>query len=118
MNTVRRWSVSIVAEGDRTVEREEVVELADAVAGVGGVATGIGTCGYGAQIVIAAADRGEAIAVGTEVFQAAAARAGLPDWPVVRAEAIGEHEEDGFDEYAVDEVAVDEVAVDEGAEPT
>ena len=37
-----RWSVSLVAEGDRVVELEEVVELADAVAGIGGIASGIG----------------------------------------------------------------------------
>lgn len=99
MTTVPRWSVSIAAEGDRLVEREEIVELADAVAELGGVATGIGTYGYGAQIVISAIDRAEAITVGTDAFRNAAARAGLPAWPVVRAEAIGEHEEDGVIEH-------------------
>ena len=37
-----QWSVSIVAEGDREVSREEIVELADAVAVFGGIASGIG----------------------------------------------------------------------------
>ena len=32
-----RWSVGIEAEGDRVFTREEVVELADAVAASGGV---------------------------------------------------------------------------------
>ena len=43
-----RWSVSVVAEGDRVVTREEVVELADAVAAHGGIASGLGTPRYGA----------------------------------------------------------------------
>ena len=38
-----RWSVGIEAEGDRVLSREEVVELADAVAANSGIATGIGT---------------------------------------------------------------------------
>jgi len=88
-----RWSVSVRAEGDREVTLDEVVELADAVAAMEGVATGIGTHGYGAQIVVTAPDRGDALARGTAAFREAAARAGLPDWPVAHAEAIGEHEE-------------------------
>ena len=44
-----RWSVSLMAEGDRVIELEEVVELADAVAASDGIATGMGTHGYGAQ---------------------------------------------------------------------
>jgi hypothetical protein len=38
-----RWSVGIEVEGDRVLTREEVVELADAVAASGGIATGIGS---------------------------------------------------------------------------
>ena len=38
-----RWSVSIVAEGDRIVSHDEIVELADAVATSDGIASGIGT---------------------------------------------------------------------------
>jgi hypothetical protein len=44
-----RWSVGIEAEGDRVLTREQVVELADAVAASGGIATGIGTSLYGAH---------------------------------------------------------------------
>lgn len=106
MTIVHRWSVTVYAEGDRPVTQDEVVELADAVAGVGGVATGIGQHGYGVQIVIAAGTRDEAVSIGTGVFTAAAEQAGLPVWPVTRAEAVGEHEEDpigawgdDFDEY-------------------
>ena len=50
-----RWSVTVVAEGDRVLTREEIVELADAVAVHQGIASGIGTATYGAQLVIEAA---------------------------------------------------------------
>lgn len=88
-----RWSIGIEAEGDRVLTREEVVELADAVAASGGIASGIGTSRYGAQLMVEAASREAAIEKATEEFTAAAARAGLPDAPVVRTEAISEDEE-------------------------
>jgi len=88
-----RWSVGIEAEGDRVFSREEVVELADAVAAASGVATGIGTNRYGAQLLVCADSRDEAIASATEVFRAAAETAGLPAAPIVRTEAISEEEE-------------------------
>ena len=53
-----RWSVGIQAEGDRVLTREEVVELADAVAASSGIATGIGTTGYGAQLLVEAGSPG------------------------------------------------------------
>jgi hypothetical protein len=89
-----RWSVGLEAEGDRVLSREEVVELADAVAACSGIATGIGTTRYGAQLVVDAVTREEAIAKATEVFLAAASAAGLPAAPVVRSEAISEDEDD------------------------
>jgi hypothetical protein len=89
-----RWSVGLEAEGDRVLSREEIVELADAVAACNGIATGIGTNRYGAQLVVDAVTREEAIAKAAEVFVAAAAAAGLPAAPVVRSEAISEDEED------------------------
>ena len=49
-----RFSVSIQAEGDREVTLEEVVDLADAVATLEGIASGYGTMGYGAQIIVEA----------------------------------------------------------------
>jgi hypothetical protein len=88
-----RWSVGIEAEGDRVFTREEVVELADAVAASSGVATGIGTNRYGARLLVVADSREDAIAAATELFRAAALTAGLPAAPIVRAEAIGEAEE-------------------------
>jgi hypothetical protein len=88
-----RWSVGIEAEGDRVLSREEIVELADAVAASSGIATGIGTSRYGAQLLIQAGSREEAIEVATAEFTRAAAAAGLPPAPVVRAEAISEDED-------------------------
>jgi hypothetical protein len=89
-----KWSVGVEAEGDRVLSREEIVELADAVAACDGIATGIGTSRYGAQLVVDAASRDEAIAAGTVVFLQAAAAAGLPAAPVVRTEAISEDEDE------------------------
>jgi hypothetical protein len=88
-----RWSVGIEAEGDRVFTREEIVELADAVAASSGVAAGIGTSRYGAQLLVTADSREDAIATATWLFQAAAKTAGLPAAPVVRTEAVSEEEE-------------------------
>jgi hypothetical protein len=88
-----RWSVGIEAEGDRVLTREQVVELADAVAASAGIATGIGSKRYGAQLVVEAGSRDEAIEKGTAEFARAAATAGLPTAPVVRTEAISEDED-------------------------
>jgi len=88
-----RWSVSVRADGDRELTLDEIVELADAVATMEGVASGIGTHSYAAQIVVTAVDRGDALERGRAAFREAARTAGLPDWPVAHAEAIGEHEE-------------------------
>jgi hypothetical protein len=89
-----RWSVGIEAQGERVLSREEIVELADAVAACNGIATGIGTNRYGAQLIVDAASRDEAVSTATEIFQAAAAAAGLPAAPVVRTEAVSEGEDD------------------------
>ena len=88
-----RWSVGIEAEGDRVFTREEIVELADAVAASSGVATGIGSSRYGAQLLVVADSRDAAITAATGIFLAAARTAGLPAAPIIRAEAISEAEE-------------------------
>jgi hypothetical protein len=90
-----RWSVGIEAEADRVLSREEVVELADAVAAYEGIATGVGSQIYGAQLVVVAPSREEAIEVATAQFARAAAQARLPEGPIVRAEAISEDEDAG-----------------------
>jgi hypothetical protein len=88
-----KWSVGIEAEADRVLTREQIVELADAVAASSGIATGIGTQRYGAQLLVEAASREQAVEQATAEFVAAAARAGLPPAPIVRAEAVSEDED-------------------------
>ena len=88
-----KWSVGIETEGDRVLSREEIVELADAVAASSGIATGIGTNRYGAQLLVEAGTRDEAIEKATGEFTRAVAKAGLPAYPVVRVEAMGEDED-------------------------
>ena len=78
-----RWSVAVEAEGDRVLTREEIVELADAVAAHSGIASGIGTTRYGAQLVVEADSREDAVrARAPRSSTAAAAQAGLPAWPI------------------------------------
>lgn len=93
-----RWSVGIEAEGERVLSREQIVALADAVASSDGIATGIGTNRYGAQLMVEADSREDAIERATEAFRQAAAAARLPAAPVVRTEAISEaeDEQDGY----------------------
>jgi hypothetical protein len=88
-----RWSVGIEAEGDRVLTREEVVELADAVAASGGIATGIGTSRYGAQLIVEAASREQAVERATEEFWRAVRKARLRPAPIVRTEAVSEDED-------------------------
>ncbi len=83
------------AEVENVLSREEIVELADAVAASGGIATGIGTNRYGAQLVVQAESREQAVEKATEEFARAAARAGLPPGPITAAEAISEDEDFG-----------------------
>jgi hypothetical protein len=89
--------VGIETQGDRVLSREEVVELADAVAASSGIATGIGTNRYGAQLLVRAESRDEAIDKATGEFARAVAKAGLPVYPIVRVEAVSEDQESGED---------------------
>ena len=57
----------------------------------------------GAQLIVQADSRDEAIEKGRRVLAAAAAQAGLPAGPVVRAEATSEADEDSADEDGADE---------------
>jgi hypothetical protein len=90
-----RWSVSLEAETEdgRLLTHEEILELADAVAMSSGIASGIGTNRYGAQLVVEAGSRDEAMEKGTVVFVEAAVVAGLPQCPIVRLEAVSEIED-------------------------
>jgi hypothetical protein len=84
--------VGIEAEGDEVLTREQVVDLADAVAATDGIATGIGTTRYGARLIVEAASREEAIEKATEEFWRAVRKARLRPAPLVRTEAISEDE--------------------------
>jgi hypothetical protein len=88
-----KFSVSLVADGDREMTIDEIVELADAVAAHDGIASGIGSTSYGAQIVVEAPTSDKAVEVAIAEFVAAAKRAGLPDWPVARVETIADDDE-------------------------
>ncbi len=94
---MNKWSVSIQAEGDRPVQLDEVVSLADAVAPLDGIASGVGAMAYGAQIVVEADTADNAVEAAMEAFAAAVETANLPAWPMTRAEVIGE------DEFEIDE---------------
>ncbi len=87
-----KWSVSIKAEGDRPMELDEIVELADAVAHLNGVASGVGAMTYGAQIVVEAESADEAVETAVPLFEKAVETAGIPAWPMTKAEVIGENE--------------------------
>jgi hypothetical protein len=88
------WSVTLQALGDRVMTPDEIVELADAVASANGVASGIGTESYGAQVVVEADDKGTAIELGSRLFTEAAAAAGLPKWPISAVDAVSELDDD------------------------
>ena len=87
-----KWSVSLQTEGDREIQLEEVVELADAVVQHDGIATGMGTFSYGVQIVVEADTSDEAVERAQHVLADAVSRAGLPVWPIVSVETIGDDE--------------------------
>jgi len=86
------WSVGLEATGDRILPTEQILDLADAVAGRKGSASGIGTKSYGATFLVYAEDRETAIAKAKEFFQMAVQTANMPDWGITRVEA--ESEED------------------------
>ncbi|GAA3527790.1 hypothetical protein GCM10022222_08480 [Amycolatopsis ultiminotia] len=91
-----KWSVAVMADGDRVLTREEIVELADAVAAWSGIATGIGTGSYGAQLLIEADTGDEAEQRARDAFALAARTAGLPRWPVRRVSMTNEDDAAGF----------------------
>lgn len=85
-----KFSVSVYAEGNRIISLEEVVELADAVAHMSGIASGAGSMSYGAQIVIDAENSDQAVEIALAKFTEAVAQAKLPDWPITKAETVSE----------------------------
>jgi len=93
-----KWSVSIEADGDRVMELEEIVALADAVSTMEGIASGIGKMSYGAQVVVEAETADEAVDLAMPSFVQAVEVAQLPAWPVARAEVVGFEDEFEDDE--------------------
>ena len=89
-----QWSVVLEAVGDREVTLEEVVELADAVARHGGVASGFGTASYAARILVEAGSRDQARELGVATLAEAARTAGLPAWPVTVLDVVSPDDED------------------------
>ena len=88
-----RYSISLQTEGDREFTLEETVELADAVAPLEGIASGMGTFGYGAQIVVEAENSDLAVEKALALFAEAIATTNLPVWPVARAESLAEDDD-------------------------
>jgi len=95
-----KFSVSIFAEGDREITLEEVVELADAVAIHSGLATGAGTTGYGAQIIIEAPSSDIAVDAALVIFNEAVKTDNLPAFEIIKAETMSEDQdwEDALEE--------------------
>jgi len=89
-----RWSVGLETAGDEVMTAEQILELADAVATKSGIATGMFTSSYGAQLMVFAETREQAIEKATFFFREAAKKAGLPEWPIVRTDAESEEEGD------------------------
>ena len=91
-----KFSVSLVAHGDRDMTLDEIVELADAVAPLSGIASGMGTTSYGAQIMVEAESAVDAVNEGRKLLEAAIAKTSLPKWEITDADTMSE-EEDFFD---------------------
>jgi hypothetical protein len=88
-----KFSISVYAEGGRVISLEEVVRLADAVAHLDGIASGAGSMGYGAQIVVEADDSNQAVEIAIAKFSEAVTQANLPDWLITGADTISEFDE-------------------------
>jgi hypothetical protein len=89
-----QWSVGIEVTGDEVMTLDRIGDLADAVAGAGGIASGIGRPCYGVKVLVDAEDRDEAVAKATEILRTAARAAALPEWPISRVEAVSEADPD------------------------
>jgi hypothetical protein len=87
------WSVGIEVAGDEVMTVQRIGDLADAIAGRGGIASGIGRTNYGVTVLVSAADRDAAIAQATQILRTAARQANLPEWPVSRVEVTSEEED-------------------------
>lgn len=92
------WSVSIDVAAGRGVRRfprleARLCDLVDELGRHGGVAHGASSGRrYGARLSVEAATPAAAVEAATEVFEKAAAHAGLPPWEVVQVEVLSPEE--------------------------
>jgi hypothetical protein len=87
------WSVNVEArtDGSGRVDEAAAEKLADLLQPYdGSVAGGTEPPRWGVAMSIEAASAAEAVAEATRLVISLAAEAGLPGWPVVRAEAVRE----------------------------
>ena len=87
------WSVDLVAGGAEPLADADdaLVDLAEALE-EHSAAVSSGPDRYGARLSVQASSAAKAIEAATRLFLGAARAAGLPAWPVVRAEAMTEAE--------------------------
>jgi hypothetical protein len=92
------WNVHAEAVGDEQYEEDLLEAFLDRLLEHDGVVTGTpeepidGRARYGAGFSVQASDAVEAVVRAREVFERAAAAAGLPRWPLARVEAQTERE--------------------------
>jgi hypothetical protein len=92
------WNVHAEAVGDEPYDENLLEELLDNLLEHDGVVTGTpeepidGRARYGAGFSVQASDAVEAVARARDVFERAAAAAGLPRWPLARVEAQTDQE--------------------------
>jgi hypothetical protein len=92
------WNVHVEAVGDEQYAEDLLEAFLDSLLEHDGVVTGTpeepidGRARYGARFSVQASDAVEAVGRAREVFQRAAAAAGLPQWPLARVEAQTERE--------------------------
>ena len=87
------WTVTVTAAGAEPLAEvdERLVDLVEALEEHSAVGIS-GPSRYGARLSVRAQSPGAGVEVACRLFQEAAERAGLPAWPVVRAEAATEAE--------------------------
>lgn len=92
------WNVHAEAVGDEPYDDNLLEDLLDNLLEHHGVVTGTpeepmgGRARYGAGFSVQASDAVDAVTRAREVFERAAAAAGLPSWPLARVEAQTEQE--------------------------
>ncbi|MCA1823228.1 MAG: hypothetical protein ABR520_02835 [Mycobacteriales bacterium] len=81
------WVVALEAVGSREVDVAAMAELTELMAMVGDVTT-FADGRYVVHLVVPGAQPADALHAAMWVWRTTATDAGLPDWPVVRAEVV------------------------------